>query len=488
MPRGDQPIEHLFRRAGFGASVAELAQYDGLSLSAAITSLVSYERQADDVDAHIGGEGYAGVTARNGEFSPNTNIEDARQRWLFRMVHSKRPLQEKMTLFWHQHFATAHSKIAGAFGALQATKLMALVDGEFPGPKGQIEVLRSLALGKFRDLLVEMAKNPAMLIWLDGRTNTRQRPQENFGRELMELFTIGVGNYGEQDVYAAARVFTGWNMRINAGGDNSEPNSYYEFLYRETQHDTDPKVFSFPIYPDGGRTIQARAAGEGMQDGLDLIAALARHPSTPRRLARKLWSFFISEQEPAPGPFIEGVADVYMRNDTAMRPVVDYVLRSSWFFESRNLYARYAWPVEFVARAVKETGWQGYSLDNARTALTSMGQVLFEPPDVNGWELGPGWISTGAMLARMNFAAALAGNQKFTLASSVPASGKTTPDRVVAAMLERFSPMAYGPGAQAALVGYVAAGGPWTGSDSQLNTKTPSVARLILGSAEYQLV
>jgi uncharacterized protein (DUF1800 family) len=170
-----------------------------------------------------------GITTR-GQFSPNTSIEDARQRWLFRMVHSQRPLQEKMTLFWHNHFATAYSKVAGAVGAVQATKMMALKAGELPGPQGQIELLREHALGNFRNLLIEIAKDPAMVVWLDGRTNVRARPQENFAREVMELFTFGVGQYTEEDVYAAARVFTGWNLRNATGGVTTDPATYYEFL------------------------------------------------------------------------------------------------------------------------------------------------------------------------------------------------------------------------------------------------------------------
>lgn len=488
MPRGEQPIDHLLRRAGFGASAAETAVYSGISVSAAISQLIDYQRQPDDVDSKIGQDAYVGVTTRGGQFSPNTNIEDARQRWLFRMVHSQRPMEEKMALFWHQHFATAYSKIAGAVGAIQATKMMALVPGELPGPPGQLELFRSRALGKFRDLLIEIARDPAMLVWLDGRTNTRQRPQENFGREVMELFTFGIGNYTEQDVYAAARVFTGWNLRINPGGTAQDPNSYYEFIYNANQHETTAKAFTFPIYADGRTTIPSRAASDGMQDGIDFLTALARHPNTARRLARQMWNYFISEQEDAPRAFVEGAVDVYLRNDTEIRSLVDYVLRSTWFFDPRSLYARYSWPAEFVARAVKETGWQGFSIDNARTPLANMGQTLFEPPDVNGWELGAGWISTGSMLSRMNFASTLAANQKFNLARAIPATSRTTPDRLVNAMLERFSPMAYGEGPRAALVGYISSGATWTGSDAQVNTKAPSVARLILGSAEYQFV
>ncbi len=488
MPRGDQPIDHLLRRAGFGATAAELASYGGMSLSAAIAQLINYQQQPDDVDAKIGQDAYVGVTTRGGQFSPNTSIEDARQRWLFRTVHSARPLQEKMALFWHNHFATAYSKIAGTVGQVQATKMLALVAGELPGPQGQLELFRARALGKFRDLLFEVSRDPAMLVWLDGRLNTRARPQENFGREIMELFTFGIGNYTEADVYAAARVFTGWNLRINAGGANNDPTSYYDFTYNANQHDTTAKTFTFPIYPNAGQTIPVRAAANGMQDGIDLIAALAGHPETARRLARKLWSFFVSDRVEAPAAFVDGAAEVYLRNDTEIRPLIDYILSSSWFLDSSSLYARYSWPVEFVARAVKETGWQGFSIDNARTPLANMGQTLFEPPDVNGWELGPGWISTGTMLARMNFASTLTANQRFQLARAVPGTSRTSPDRFTAALIDRFTPKAFDEVSRTALLGYATSGAPWTGSDAQVNTKAPGVARLILGAAEYQFV
>src|SRR6185436_9961900 len=130
--------------------------------------------------------------------------------------------------------------------------------------RGQIEMLRENALGNFRDILVNIAKDTAMLVWLDGRTNTRAKPQENFGREIMELFTIGVGNYTEEDVYAAARVFTGWNLpRQGNAADNTQ---HYEFLYVANQHDVGAKTFSFPIYANGSKTIPARTAADGMQD------------------------------------------------------------------------------------------------------------------------------------------------------------------------------------------------------------------------------
>src|SRR5687767_7174436 len=254
MARREQQIEHLLRRAGFGGSPDEVDIYAELGLSGATDILLNYEQLPDDVDAKIGQAGHVGVTTR-GEFLPSRNITDARQRWLFRMIHTRRPLQEKMALFWHNHFATAYSKIAGTFGAIQGAKMMANVEGRLPGPQGQLETFREKGLGSFRDLLVEMARDPAMLVWLDGRTNTRQRPQENFGREIMELFTLGIGHYTEEDVYAAARVFTGWNLRLV--GNVLDTAGYYEFAYIPNNHDAAAKTFTFPIYPDGSKTIPA---------------------------------------------------------------------------------------------------------------------------------------------------------------------------------------------------------------------------------------
>src|SRR5688500_3838541 len=236
MPRENWQVEHLLRRAAFGPTAADVVTFATTPVSSVIDYLVDYEAQPDDVDAKIGQSDYVSITTR-GQLSPNTNIEDARQRWLFRMVHSQRPLQEKMTLFWHNHFATAYSKVAGAFGAVQGTKMMAQKQGDLPGPPGQIELFRRFALGNFRSLLIEIARDPAMLVWLDGRQNVRNRPQENFAREIMELFTWGVGNYTEQDVYAAARVFTGWNLRNATNGVANDPNTYYEFFYNAGQHD-----------------------------------------------------------------------------------------------------------------------------------------------------------------------------------------------------------------------------------------------------------
>jgi uncharacterized protein (DUF1800 family) len=388
-----------------------------------------------------------------------------------------------MALFWHNHFATAYSKINGTFGSVHATKMMAGRPDQVAGNvTGQYEKLRRFAVGNFRELLIEMARDPAMLVWLDGRLNTRQRPQENFGREILELFTMGVGNYTEADVVAAARVFTGWGLQLF--GDRANPEaSYYDFVFNANNHDATAKTFTFAIYPDGSRTIPARAAGQGMQDGFDLIAALARHPETAHRLSRRLWAYFVSELKAPDERVISELANVYMQNDGNIRPVLRQLFLSEAFLDSA--FQRYSWPIEFVVRAIKETGWNGLSVDAAMTPLVNMGQSLYEPPDVNGWALGPDWFSTSSMLARMNFAATLMGNQKFNLGRELQ-NQRETPERVVEYLLNHFTYAPLSSTVTEALLEYVRAGGAWTGSDTQLNNKGAGLARLIVASSEYQ--
>jgi uncharacterized protein (DUF1800 family) len=484
MAAGDLVLEHLLRRAGFGAGSAELSAYSRLSYAAAVDRLVNYDALPDAVDANIGKPGFVGTTSR-GAFSPNTVADDARQRWLFRMVHSDRPLQEKMTLFWHNYFATGLSKVTAGIKSENGTRLMAAKASEDPAKQqGQIEMLRANALGSVRDLLVAIAMDPAMLIWLDGDTNTKAKPQENFGRELMELFSRGVGYYTEDDVYAAARVFTGWNLDRPA--NPQDPTAAFAFVYNANQHETTAKTFSFPIYSDGGHTIPTRAASAGMQDGLDLIAALSTHPETARRLVTKLYAFFVSETA-APDPaFIDQLATVYLQSGTAIKPVLQRLFTSPQFQDPAIFFTRYAWPAEFVVRALKETGWTGFSVGSALTALVNMGQELLEPPSVAGWVLGQSWFSTGAMLARMNYASTLAANQKFNLATA-SASARGSSRGVVDYLLSRLT-VDVGNDVYNDLLAYAAAGVSWTGSDSQLQTKAPGIVHLILGSAEYQFV
>ncbi len=477
-------LDHVLRRMGFGASTAELDQFARVPLVGVIGYLLNYDRAPDDVDAKINDPAHIAVTTR-GQFQPNTVINDARQRWLFRMVHTRRPLQEKLALFWHHHFATAYSKVGGTFGGEHGTKMMDGKASEVAGNRpGQIQLFRDMATGRFDDLLIAVAKDPAMLIWLDGRLNVRARPQENFGRELMELFTTGVGHYTEQDVYAAARVFTGWNLRL-AGDRTSARTSYYEYVYNAAQHDPAAKTFTFAVMPDGSKTIPARAATDGEQDGIDLIRALARRPETAERLARRFYGFFVSEfVEPGDG-LIGDLREAYLANDTSIRAMLVRLFTSRDFLDPAGAFTRYAWPVEYVVKAIKETGWNGLSVDAAMTPLVNMGQQLYEPPDVNGWAVGPEWISTASMLSRMNFAAALMANQRFNL-QQASAAGRTSPESLLNLHLQRFTPSPLSEVTRAALVDYLRQGVTWPVTDAQLASKASGLGRLVVGSAEYQ--
>ena len=477
-------LEHILRRMGFGAGPQEMQSWSGMDPSGAMDRLLNYENEPANVDTKIGDPQYVNITTQTGRpFSPNTLINDARQRWLFRMIHSARPLEEKMALFWHNHFATAYSKIAGAIGQERATRAMDNDPASLAGsPPGQIQLFRQHATGRFRDLLQAVSKDAAMIYWLDMQLNTRTRPQENFGREIMELFSLGIGNYTEADVYAAARVFTGFNWQVV--GDRADVNnSYYAYVYRPNDHDVNAKEFTFTIR-DGSRVIPARPAAQGEQDAVDLINALAFHPATARRLATRLYKFFVSETTEPDVTTINTMANVYLQSDTSIKAMLRQLFVSSAFRNPNNFFQRYSWPVEYVVRAIKETGWQGYSVNQAITPLTNMGQNLYEPPDVNGWELGPGWFSTSSMLQRMNFSATLAQNQRFNLARDA-GPFRASSDQVLQYVLSRFQTMGFDGSAQAAMADYLRTS-PWTGNDAQLQQKVPGLARLIVGSGEYQ--
>jgi uncharacterized protein (DUF1800 family) len=325
-------------------------------------------------------------------FDPVNNINHALQRWLFRMVHTQRPLQEKMALFWHNHFATGLGKVMEKLSFPGAIRSFATTPAEDPdGALGQIELFRTMALGNFRDLLLAVSRDVAMVSWLDGETNIVGKPQENFARELMELFTIGADQHTEEDVYSAARVFTGWNLASIQ--DDAEDVHYRAFRYRPEMHDTGFKIFSFPIYSDGNNVIPARAdpiAGE--QDGLDLINALASHPATGRFLARKLYTFFVNDIE-APDPdLIEHLAAAYYDSGFEMREVLRTLFKSRHFQDPANYWARYAWPAELIPRSLKEIGCSDFGADLAVFNMIAMGQTLCDPPDVAGWRYGRSWI------------------------------------------------------------------------------------------------
>lgn len=482
MASREQRIGHLLRRAAFGASRAQLDAFTELGTLSTIDSLLDYPRIPDTVDSLIGAPGHLRTSS---EFRPYRYINHAAQRWVFRMVHSGRPLQERMTLFWHSYFPTSYRKIAGEYGDFDGTRLMASKAAEDPtGQRGQIEMLRAVALGSFYDLVVRIAQDPAMLIWLDGRDNVKDRPQENFAREVMEIFSMGVGTFTEDDVRAGARVFTGWNLRrVGASGTPKR----YEFVYNAAEHDTATKTFSFPIYGGANKTIPARSADAGLQDGYDLLLALARHPETARRLARRLYEFFVDESAPAPSRFVQAVESVYFQSGLNMTSVVRTVLTSPEFNDPSNFYTRYSWPAEFTARVLRETGTEDVHASRAVDAMRGMGQELYAPPHVGGWSTGPSWFTSGTMISRMNFVAYVVGRARQQLLDECLTQAGT-PATLLGHAFARWQPAPFEQVPYHALLGYLSDGTSWTQNYWELYRKAPGVAHLIQSSANYQLV
>ncbi|HVA27294.1 MAG TPA: DUF1800 domain-containing protein, partial [Candidatus Baltobacteraceae bacterium] len=284
--------------------------------------------------------------------------------WLNRMLATPAPLQEKMTLFFHGHFTSA-----------------AIEKNAWPNYMyAQNQLYRENALGNLRDLTHAVSKDPAMLIYLDNATSNKAHPNENYARELMELFTLGHGNYSEEDIRQSARAFTGFSINRRSG----------TFVFNRGAHDDGTKTFL-------GRT--------GNFDGDDIVDIIYQQPACAKFWATTLLSYFVYDNpEPA---LVDAFANTITRNDFDLAPTMSALLQSNVFFSPRAYRARVKSPVEFVVGAHKTFGVASIEPRSLR-ALPAMGQVLFHPPNVAGWPGGENWVTTQTIIARENFAAALA--------------------------------------------------------------------------------
>jgi uncharacterized protein (DUF1800 family) len=345
-------VTHLLRRAGFGSTEAELDAYTALGFAGAVDRLLNYE-QVDDsaLEQRIAGLQLDGRTAELAKYS-----------WMLRMLYTQRPLQEKMTLFWHTHFATAISKVRNAGLMLQ-----------------QIQLFRDNALGNFETLLQKVTRDGAMLNWLDNRLNRKGAPNENYAREVMELFTMGIGNYTDADVKEAARAFTGYTAD-RAGNYSFNPDD----------HDDEDKTFL-------GVTRN--------WDADDVLATLVRHPATARFLTSKLFRFFVYDN-PSQST-LDRLADTYTASGFDMRAVVRDILTGPEFLSPAADHGQVKQPVELVIGTLKALNVQNVGPDLPHVTRL-MGQDLLNPPDVSGWRGGDGWISSATLLERFNFGDRLA--------------------------------------------------------------------------------
>jgi uncharacterized protein (DUF1800 family) len=340
---------HLLRRAGFGALPAEVARAVERGPEAAVIDLFEDDREQEAQFQ----ETFRRVSGRLVDFGDAGQLQ---AWWCYRMLTTRAPLREKLTLFWHGHFATSYHKVEDVFLMHQ-----------------QCETLRRLAWGNFFDLLLAVSHDPAMLVYLDGESSTKENPNENFARELLELFSLGAGHYTEKDVREAARAFTGWHR------DGAK------FAFHPEAHDGGEKQFL-------GR--------KGNLDGNDIIRALVAHPALPRFVARKLLVFFACPEPPA--EVVEEAAEVFRDGPLNVRRFLAVLFRSKFFYGPACRRTRISSPVECVIGACRSLGLR-LAAPECRDHITAMGQELFGPPSVKGWDGERKWIHAGSWAARQAF-------------------------------------------------------------------------------------
>ncbi|MFO0908510.1 MAG: DUF1800 domain-containing protein [Isosphaeraceae bacterium] len=356
-------VGHLHRRAGFAAPWAVLQRDLREGPQASVDRLLDGETTTPDGRSAAAFEALAENMSR--QLAPGASLTRLQGLWIYRLVFTPHPLRERMTLFWHNHFATSQTKV-------QNTALM----------QRQIDFFRGNALGNFRTILEGVGKDPAMLIWLDSTENRRAHPNENYAREVMELFALGRGKYTEKDIQEAARAFTGWFVVRD------------QFQEIAGQHD------------DGPKHVLGKS---GRFDGDDIPPLLLEQPACAEFLATKLIRMFVSEVDPIPPPLVAPLADALRAANYNIRVPIEMILRSNLFFDHAARRRRVKSPVELTVGTIRalEIVKPTVQADAVAEACGRMGQGLYAPPSVAGWEGGSAWINSTAMLARSNFALGL---------------------------------------------------------------------------------
>ncbi len=367
-------LAHLYRRAGFGATRAELEKLATRSYEDVVEDLVNPET-VPELDDEILKRFYPHLWANQ----DNTGVWNG--RWFFRMVNTERPLEEKMTLFWHGVFATGWTKSEHTYS---------MVD--------HIQMLRENCLQPFTTLLTELSKDPAMIYWLDNCENHGDSINENYGREILELFSMGIGNYTEDDIKSAARAFTGWSFTQALP---LYPWGHYgsEFRYIAEDHDDGEKTFL-------GQT--------GNWNGEDIIRIIVEQEATARFISRHIYNFFVADEPQVPAWSIQPPNDpaaidilvkAFQDSNGDIRHVMRTLFTSDFFKQARFTHVKS--PAEFVAGTLKLSGaFRDVvpGLGSLEGTMIAMGQKLMDPPSVEGWHTGKEWIDGGTLTERVNFA------------------------------------------------------------------------------------
>ena len=455
-------MAHLMRRAGFGATRDELERRAAAGYEATVEDLLHPETH-EPIDY------YDFLRYLPLQWKPDTLGGIGQSGWVWRMINTKSPLQEKMCLFWHQIFATGVSKV-----------------DHYDEVVDMIDIFRDRGLGKYRDLLLEVSRNPAMLYWLDNHENHATAVNENWGRELLELFTMGVGNYTEEDVYECSRAFTGWTI-------TPKPPRYHmgrfdwHFQYRPSDHDDGEKVFL-------GHT--------GNFNGVDIIDIVLAQPATARFIARHLYGFFVADEVQVPAwqntpprdpEAVEIIAGALAESDFDMRHTLRVLFNSDFFKEARLTKVKN--PTEVVVGTLRMVGGAELpSLDvySYCDQITYMGQDLLNPPSVEGWHYGAEWINSSSLMKRANFVADMVAQVDrpgvSNIIERVKLSGES-PESAVDACLEMLGSVVVKEETRAELIKHTSAQGPfeWNEtSEAEAARRVAEILQLIVATREYQ--
>jgi uncharacterized protein (DUF1800 family) len=385
---------HLLNRAGFGGAPAEIEKLEKRGLDGAVEFLVDYEKVPDPTEAPEWAqpnperlkefaearefrkklqsatpeerkelEAKAREMRRMQQRDQGRQMVELRGWWLDRMAKGPRPLQEKLTLFWHGHFATSVQKV-------KDTYLMYL----------QNETFRRHGSGDWLEMLKAVTRDPAMLIWLDQAQSRKQQPNENYAREVMELFALGEGHYTEKDITEAARAFTG--LVVNRLEQSSD--------YRPNQHD------------DGEKTVLGKT---GRLDWEDVLEQIVAQPQAAKFICARLWSFFAAENPSE--ELVAGLAAIFRKNNNQFKPVLRAIFRSEEFYADSVVRTQVKSPVQWLVGGARMLERELPPAPVATNMLANLGQNLFAPPNVKGWDGGVTWITTNNLLARYNLAESL---------------------------------------------------------------------------------
>ena len=455
---------HLMRRVGVGATRDELEELSLRPYEEIVEELLHPEEQAnpnaDLIDRYF--------PATHSPDAPGTHASV----WIFNMAHSGAPLREKMALFWHQVFATAWFK--GEHG---------------PAIVQQHHTFRENGLCNLREILLDLSRDPAMINWLDNCENHAEEINENYGRELLELFSMGIGNYSEDDIKSAARAFTGWTFEqpiplYPAGGYPTH------FVYRPDDHD------------DGEKTFLGRTGRFGGEDIIDIIVA---QEATARFIGRHLYNFFVADEPQVPAwsiapprdpEAIERLVRAYQESNADIRQVMRVLLNSDFFKEAR--FARVKSPLELVGSAAKLANWPQEPdpvIGTWSPATAAMGQKLMDPPSVEGWHTGQEWLDAGTLTERVNFAVeqvmdtSRPGVQ--SIVSRIRSEGDSvSPERFVEQCLDLAGPLHASDSTRRTLAEFAAEDGPLTfATESERDRSEARIGhmlQLVVASPEYQ--